>query len=294
MNSEVRLVVDAGCELGEGPHWHAAEQALYWVDILGRRIHRWRAAEAEHDVFDVAARPSALAERADGRLMVASDLGLARFDVPPGRLCPSDAIEPYRPYNRSNDGKVGPDGAFWVGTMAEDGVGTSGALYRVSAAGITRVLDGIGIPNTLAWAPDGRTLYFADSAKATIWQMPFDPATGAVGERGVFVEVKDGASPDGSAMDVDGCLWNAQWDGARVVRYTPAGRVDRVIELPVIRPTSCAFGGPDLRTLYITSARDGLTETELKRQPAGALLAVDVGVAGCPVPVFAGMTCGAG
>ena len=288
-----RLVVDAGCALGEGPHWHAAEQALYWVDIELKRVHRWHPGAARHDIWALPVRPSALAETATGFAVATAD-GLARFDPRSGLLEPGPAIEPDRPGNRSNDGKVGPDGAFWVGTMAAGGEGTSGALYRITADGITRALDGIGIANTLAWAPDGRAFYLADSAKGVIWRMAFDPRDGRLGERAVFVEVTDGPEPDGSAMDVEGGLWNAQWDGARVVRYAADGRVDRVIDLPVSRPTSCAFGGPDRRTLYITSARQGLSEMELARQPAGAVFALDVGIAGCPVPALAKMPFGLG
>lgn len=287
-SSEVTCVVDAACELAEGPHWHRAEGALYWVDINGRRIHRWRPGPlGEHSAWDLPVMPTALAQIGDSRrFRVATDAGLGLFDAQTGAFELGEAIEADRPQNRSNDGKVGPDKHFWVGSMHRSAAERSGALYRIGHEGIAdRVLDGIGISNTVAWSPDGELMYFADSLRSVIWRMPFEPTTGAVGERELFVELTDGASPDGSATDVDGCLWNAQWDGARVVRYAPDGRIDRVITLPVSRPTSCAFGGPDGKTLYITSAREGLDATQVARQPlAGGVFAIDVGVAGCAVP----------
>lgn len=280
-------VVDAACELGEGPHWHSAEGALYWVDINRCQVHRWRPGPlGEHAAWTAPAMPSALAQIGDaGRFMVATDAGLARFDAKAGVFEVGPPFEADRPQNRSNDGKVGPDGHFWVGTMHRRASDATGALYRIAPDGTShRALDGIGIANTLAWSPDGRVMYFADSLRGVIWRMAFDARTGGIGAREVFVELTDGASPDGSATDVEGCLWNAQWDGARVVRYTPAGAVDRVVELPVSRPTSCAFGGPDGTTLFITSAREGLSPAEIAGQPlAGGVFAIDVGVAGCPV-----------
>ena len=147
------------------------------------------------------------------------------------------------------------------------------------------MIDGISIPNSLAWSPDGRTMYFADSLCHTIYAFAFTPETGDVGTRRVFAETAAPAFPDGSAMDCEGCLWNAEFFGGRVVRYAPDGRVDRVITCPLDRPTCCAFGGPDLRTLFITSTCQNMAAAERAAQPlAGALFAIDVDVQGLPEP----------
>jgi sugar lactone lactonase YvrE len=167
----------------------------------------------------------------------------------------------------------------------------AGALYRTDPGGRwQRMVDGITVPNSLAWSPDDRTMYFADTPHRVIWAYPFDAETGALGARRPFAEVPEGAGyPDGSTVDADGCLWNAHFDGWRLTRYAPDGRVDRVVPLPVQRPTSCAFGGPGLGVLYVTSARARLTEAELARGPlAGGLLALEPGPRGLPEPRFAG------
>ena len=280
-----------GCRLGEGPVWSAGEGALYWLDILGRRLLRRAPTDNETHQWHLPVRVSALAVRPAGPLLMACEDGRADFDVGGGGLGPRRPLEPDLPDNRSNDGGCDRRGRFFVGTMDDRERADTGALYQVGPDGATRqLLSGVGISNTLAWSPDDRTFYFADSRAQVIWAFDYDIEAGAISRRRVFVSLA-GTSlyPDGSTVDAEGYLWNCQWDGWRVVRYAPDGAVDRVVELPVQRPTSCAFGGPGLRTLYVTSARVGLDDAAREAQPwAGDLLAFEPGVAGLQDPSFAG------
>jgi L-arabinonolactonase len=172
--------------------------------------------------------------------------------------------------------------------MAMERGGPPGRLYRLDGRGMTTVLAGLTTPNSLCWSPDGTTMYFSDSPKRVIWAFPYDPATGEIGERRVFTEIEAPMVADGGTVDSEGFLWSANYHGWRVTRFAPDGKVDRVVELPAAQITCCAFGGPDLSTLFITSATQNLDPEALARQPmAGALLAVDVGVAGLPETPFA-------
>ncbi|HYC05022.1 MAG TPA: SMP-30/gluconolactonase/LRE family protein [Azospirillaceae bacterium] len=274
------------CLLGEGPLWDPEAGRLYWFDIKGSRLH-WLAPDREEvGTLELQARCSAAA-LTEGGLIVASDRGIGLLDPGRRKLDIRLELEPDLPGNRSNDGKADPWGNFWVGTMDDAEAQASGALYRVTPDWTAeRVLEGLRIPNTLAWSPDGATMIFADSGEATLYAFDLAPASGRLSNRRVFA-VGDGGTPDGSAMDEEGFLWNAQWGGARVVRYAPDGSIDRVVPLPVDNPTSCAFGGDDLGTLYVTSARVGLSERELARQPlAGGVFAFQPGVRGLPVGRF--------
>ena len=191
---------------------------------------------------------------------------------------------------RCNDGKCDRQGRFWVGTMGDMRRTPRGHLYRLDPqAGLRRVLDGLTIPNGLCWSPDGRTMYFTDSPTRLIWAFPYDPATGTPGERRVFAQVDGSGVADGATVDAEGCLWSARHGGGRVTRYTPDGRIDREIALPVSQPSCCAFGGPDLGTLFVTTARNGLSADDLAKQPlAGAVLALEPGVRGLAEPRYAG------
>ena len=280
--------------LGEGPFWDAATQALWWVDIVGRRVQRLDES-GEVRAWATPGFPSAAVPCASGGLVVATPDGIHRLDLGSGLTTPFARPDP-NPANRSNECRVDPQGRLWLGTMAnnlaDDGSpvplgGVSGGLFRVEPDGrSTAVLGDIGIANTLVWSPDGATLYFADSLKRVIWAFPFEARTGELGERRVFV-APDAApgEPDGSAMDADGYLWNARWGAGVVARFAPDGRLDRVVELPASQPSCPAFGGEDLRTLYVTSARQGL---DAPGEADGALFVLEPGVAGLPTPRFAG------
>ena len=288
--SDVMCVVRRDCLLGEGPCWDERGGTLYWVDIKGYAIESFCPSTSTHRRFKLDAQPSGIATRRDGTLIVACDRGCALFDPSSGTLHGKWSIEEDRIENRCNDAKADSMGRFWVGTMHDGEKEDTGALYCISADRSARcMLDNVGISNTLAWSPDDTTFYFADSRIQTIFAFNFDKKTGQISNRRIFATtLGQSMAPDGSAMDGEGYLWNAQWGGSRVVRYAPDGQIDRIITLPVSQPTSCAFGGPGLSTLYITSARAGLDAGQLAREPlAGSIFALDAGVAGLPVHDFA-------
>jgi L-arabinonolactonase len=216
--------------------------------------------------------------------------GISFYDPASGALRQVAAPHAGAAHLRFNDGKCDRQGRFWVGTMNDDTRAPHGTLYRLDPdLACTSVLTDIDIPNSLCWSPDGATMYFSDSPLHTMSAYPFDSATGTLGARRIFAQVEPPAVPDGATVDAEGFVWCAHWGGWRVVRTAPDGRVDRVIELPVAHPTSCAFGGPDLATLFVTSARQPLDAAGRAAQPlAGAVMALDVGTRGLVEPRFAG------
>jgi sugar lactone lactonase YvrE len=280
----INCVVESADKLGEGPCWSAAEGRLYWFDIKQAKLN-WHAPQGGgFGRYDLPMRASAAAPRAGGGLLLATERGLAFFDPRSGK---TDLRQPMDlgPGFRSNDGVLLGDGCFWWSTMDDDGGKRPGVIYRTCPDGFTKpVIEGIHIANSTAMSPDGKRLYLADSAKRTIWT--YDTAD--LSRREVFAKVERGG-PDGSAMDAEGFLWNAEWGAWRVVRYAPDGRIDRVIEMPVAQPSCCCFGGPDRATLYITSAWEDLSDEARAKQPlAGNLFACEPGVKGLPLPAFEG------
>lgn len=281
---EVRRVAKSDDRLGEGPCWSPTEGRLYWFDIRRKRLNWREPATGLQGVFRLPMRASAAAPRAQGGLILATESGLASFDPASGRV---EMIQPMDlgPGFRSNDGVLLGDGCFWWSSMDDDGGRRPGTIFRTRPDGVTEsVIEGVHIANSLAMNPDGRRLYFADSRERTIWTCD----TTDLSRREVFAQVADG-DPDGSCIDADGYLWNAQWGAWRLVRYAPDGRVDRVVKVPVQQPSCCMFGGPELATLYVTSAWDGLSTEDRAQQPlAGALFALEPGVKGLALPLFAG------
>jgi sugar lactone lactonase YvrE len=291
MNAKAVCVVDAKNKLGEVPVWDIVEQALYWVDIEGALLQRFHPGSGEVRKWRMPERICAFAVRERGGLVVALASGFAFFDPESGAVERLAAPEAHLPGNRMNDGKCDRRGRFWAGTMDDSLARSTAALYRLDPDLSCRQMEtGVGISNSLAWSPDNRTFYFADSLIKTIFAYDFDLDSGAIRGRRVFADCSGQlGSPDGSTVDVEGYLWNAQWGAWKLVRYAPNGRVDREVQLPVQMLTSCAFGGPDLSTLYVTSAVWDLDIGSLKSQPeAGGLFALDVGVRGLPEPRFAG------
>ena len=296
----VDCIVDCRSKLGEGAFWCPQERAVYWLDVpLPSLLHRYVPRTGRHDSWPMPEMISAMAKRADGSLLVASQRGINTFHHRTGELRPVVRPERDKPANRSNDGAPDAGGRFWIGTMqnniAPDGsdlplTGAQGALWRIDPDfGATRMADQIAIPNGIAWSPDHTTLYLVDSAIQTIFAYDFDLAGGAIANRRVLSDVKDLGYPDGSAVDAEGYIWNARWDGSAVVRIAPDGRIDRVVPIPAERVTSCAFGGDDLATLYVTTSRLNVGAKSLARHPQqGGLFAFTPGVTGLPRPHFAG------
>jgi sugar lactone lactonase YvrE len=282
-------VLDVKASLGESPLWSVAEQVLYWVDINAPALNRFDPATGENVAMPMPESIGCVALRQPHGFVVALRAGvwLARHD---GTLETKLADAPYDPAShRFNDGRCDRQGRFWAGTMSDVRRDPVGTLYRLDPdLSCTPLRNAIIIPNSLAWSPDGRTMYFADTNRHTIWAWDYDPASGAATGERVFADTGAGR-PDGSCVDADGCLWNAEYGAARIVRYTPGGKVDRTIELPVANPTCCCFGGAQLDELFITSARQWLSATDLARQPlAGSVFALRPGVHGLPESRFRG------
>ncbi len=282
--------------LGEGPFWHGAAQALYWVDIVSRRISRLAADGGVTDWLMPEPVSAAIPTR-DDRLVVALASRLVFLDPASGALTDFCAPDAAFPGNRANEARCDPQGRLWLGTMGNN-IGPDGAaiplpgyvgnLYCITPQGqVTRWAEGVGVSNTLGWSPDGGTLYFADSERLCLYAYDFDGSAGTLSHKRVFAEAFGPGFPDGSSVDAEGCIWNARWEGQCLIRLRPDGSVDRKIDMPMRRPTSCCFGGPDLKTLYITSAYHGMTDAERAADPlSGALLAMSVDVPGLPLPVF--------
>ena len=291
---EVRVAVAAAALLGESPVWHPIERALYYCDIPGHQLQRFDPASGDlaHWSFDTDV--ASLAPMFGGALLLAMRDGLWRFDPLTGartRL----AEPPYEPATeRFNDGKCDPQGRFWVGTIYEPRDPPLAALYRWSRGALSKQRDGIAVSNGLAWSPNGRTMYWSDTKAHTVCAFDFDPASGTLANRRVFAsfplrepgQALDayGGRPDGAAVDVEGCYWVAMFEGQRLLRLSPEGAVVREVRLPVRCPTMPCFGGPELKTIYITTARQNRPAAELAEQPwAGCVLSIDVDVPGLPV-----------
>ncbi|OOG58502.1 gluconolaconase [Rhodanobacter sp. B05] len=293
---QARAVLAAGNQLGEGVLWCARAQALYWTDIPAATL--WR-----YTPHDGSTRQWALPERlasfalceADGWLLLGLASQLAFFHMESGELQPIVAVEAGLP-TRLNDGVCDRQGRFVFGTLHEPLQGESqrpvGGFYRLNAdLALERLpLPTVAISNSLAFSPDGATLYYCDSPTRRIQCCDYH-ADGSVGAARTFVDLAGiEGEPDGSTVDAEGGLWNAQWGMSRVVRYRPDGSEDTVVHVPTRQPTRAAFGGPALDTLYITSAREGLSADRLREEPlAGALFAVTAGVRGISEARFAGV-----
>ena len=286
----VRSFANTRDVLGETPVWSPREQALYWVDVRRPAVHRCAAATGEVRTWSMPELVGSIALCADGTVLAALRSSIQRFDPATERLTPFASPESGNPQMRLNDGRCDRRGRFWVGSMNDVTRGPEGALYRVEPSGeCVPVIHGIFVPNSLSWSLDERTMYFAGPEMRTLFAYDFEPAAGTMSRRRPFAEYEAPAVPDGATVDAEGFLWCAAYEGWRITRYAPDGRIDRVVDLPVQCPTSLAFGGPDLATLFVTTARQRISEEALARQPlAGAVLALDVGVAGVAEPVFIG------
>ena len=293
--TDVKLVL-AACEVvGESAIWDDQRGRLVWVDIIGRRIHAFAPHTGRHNIWPVSGRPTSIGLRADGGAILGMERHLCLWDWW-GQPTEVIEVEPHQPANRLNEGAVGPDGAFWVGTMLNnindddsprDISAATGSIYRYTAKGLQHVChDSFGITNTVAF-PTTDQLLTADTLTNTIYSYHIGPTGQLSGRKPVFSGFSRGL-PDGSCLDAQGRLWTARVaGGACLTCITPDGRLQQVVDLPCTWPTSCAFGGADLGTLYVTSARFTMSADHLAANPhEGGLFAVDVGVKGKPAHRF--------
>jgi sugar lactone lactonase YvrE len=285
--SDVEHLLAAHSELGEGALWSEDEQLLYWVDIRGKRYSRFNPISGTHEDIVVGTPIGVLALRSSGGLIMAVKEGFAYWNPQTQKLSYVARPEGHAPYMRFNDGAVDPGGRFWAGSMsdADDGERPEGVLYRYDPDGSLHIMEtGLHTPNGIGWSPDNRIMYFTDSDVFTIYAYDFDVTTGNITNRRVFVQSPDeGWVPDGLTVDSEGYVWSACWDGAKIIRYAPDGTIERVVQVPALRVTSCVFGGPNLDTLYITSAWTGLSEQQKEQYPlSGDLFRLKTNVRGQP------------
>jgi sugar lactone lactonase YvrE len=291
MQSPLECVLDVKASLGEGPVWSVDEQVLYWVDINAPALNRFDPATGINAAWPMPQSIGSFVLRASGGFVAAMRDGfwlVSRDGRPLRRIVGA----PYDPaHHRFNDGRADPQGRFWAGSMNEKRDANTACLYRLDPnLELAAMIPGVMISNGLAWSPDARTMYHSDTPARTVWAWDFDAATGAIANRRVFARFDgDKDRPDGAAVDREGCYWSAFYGAGKVVRLSPAG--ERLAEYPLaaMAPTMCAFGGPDLKTLFVTSARQRRDAEELERLPqSGGIFAMRVDVPGLPEPKFAG------
>ncbi|MEN0105204.1 MAG: SMP-30/gluconolactonase/LRE family protein [Pseudomonas sp.] len=289
---DAELIVDARNATGESPVWSVAEQALYWVDIPAQRLHRWRASDGQTQSWQTPEMLACIARADDGSWLAGMQSGLFRLSAKEnGSLASSPlvTVKHAHPAMRFNDGRCDRQGRFWAGTMLLDMAAGApvGALYRYSGGEVSLQLTDLIVPNGLGFSPDGRTMYLSDSHPAVqkIWAFDYDTDTGTPHNRRLFVDMNQHLGrPDGAAVDADGCYWICGNDAGLVHRFTPQGKLDRSLAVPVKKPAMCAFGGAGLDTLFVTSIRPG---GDLSDQPlAGGVFALQPGVKGLEEPFF--------
>jgi sugar lactone lactonase YvrE len=285
------LLFDGHAILAEGPVYSAADHALLWIDIESHLIHRLELTSRDKAEMNVGQAVGAVVLRAGGGLAIALRDGFAVTDRWGGAPTLIASPEKDKPENRMNDGKCDRAGRFWAGTMAFQATPGAGALYRLDPDHSARtMLTGVTISNGLAWSLDDKEMYYIDTPLARVDVFDFDAPSGAIHNRRTLFEVpKENGAPDGMTIDAEGCLWVAHWGGGAVRRYTPKGVVDRTIEVPASKVTSCTFGGGDLSDLYITTASIGLSAEQKSEQPhAGGIFVARTGVKGTSGYLFKG------
>mgnify|MGYP005754804751 CR=1 FL=1 len=285
------LELDAKAILGEGALWHPTAQLLNWIDIEGKALHLYNPENGNDNVLDVGARIGTVVPVADGGALVALQNGIFYIDTDTGKLTfLTDPIG--REDIRFNDGKCDPAGRFWVGTMALDKRTGGADLYMLDLQGnVHHKLANLTISNGIVWSLDKRTMYFTDTPTQQVKAFDYDNETGTICNERVIIEIpEEVGAPDGMTLDAEGNLWVALHGGGAVAKYNPTtGEQLQKVKVPVPKTTSCAFGGKNLDTLYITTARDGLIEDELKEYPgSGGIFAVKPGVRGLKASFYRG------
>lgn len=289
MTDTAELLVDCRCELGEGPLWNPLVQRLFWFDILNSTL---LSADAnghlvDRFIFDDYVSAAALVDK--DHLAIAGGSGLTLLDLTTNDRKPLLDLEADVPANRSNDARVHPSGAFWVGTMGRHAEADAGALYHIRRGHVSALHRPLTIPNTICFSPDGRLAYFSDTIRNTVFRWQTDPDTGMpIGDPEVWLTLSgDEGHPDGAIIDAEGFMWMARWGGSRVVRHAPDGRVVREIAVPTAQVSCPALGGPNGTTLFLTTAREHMTQAQLEADPlAGSLFAIEVEVPGQVEPLF--------
>lgn len=292
--TDIECVVDAKAQLGESTYWDPASEYLWWIDIYAKAIHRFDPLTRHTETFIAPEYLGCIAVREKGGLVLTMASGFHFFDPASGHFERIVDPEADIPDNRFNDGKTDRQGRFWSGSMFEapgKPVVKNASLYRMDTdLSVHKVAGGFGCSNGLAWSPDSRTLYYTDSHGPVVWAWDFDPATGEVENQRPFFDLSEmGGVVDGSTVDAEGCYWATIPFKGKVLRYDPAGKLMRTIEMPTDLPTCCEFGGRDLDVLYVTTAIYNRTPEQLagQRNPGG-LFAIDVGVKGLPLVPFRG------
>jgi sugar lactone lactonase YvrE len=283
MKVAVDCVVRGPDELGECTVWDERERLLWWVDIRAPALKSYNPANGVVAVLALREVIGSFGLTRVGGMVAGMKSGLYLLDPHSGALDLLAAPEQNLPQNRFNDGRCDRAGRFWAGTMTDGPRAPAGSLYRLDPDGsCARMQSHIHIPNSIAWSPDDRIMYFADTHVSLLWAYDYDLAHGPLRNERVFADCTNRPGrPDGSCVDAEGCLWNAEYGGGRVVRYRADGRIDQVIELPVSNVTCCCFGGEKLDTLYISTARQKMNAEQLAREPlAGALFACRPGAQG--------------
>jgi sugar lactone lactonase YvrE len=291
--SDIECVLRIDATVGESPVWSVREQVLYWVDIVGQKLHRYHPDKGTNETFDLPQEVTCVALRERGGLVLTLRQNFAFYDPATGRLEMLMNPEQDKPKNRFNDGKVDRQGRFWAGSMNDvEWSAPSGSLYRLNPDDTLTWIEGdVACANGLGWSPDNRVFYFGESFRYAIFAYDFDALTGQISNRRLFASIdhSKGAFPDGLTVDRDGCVWSVHNVLGQIVRHDPTGKVIAVIDMPVPQPTSVMFGGEKLDTLYITSSRQNMTEAQLAEAPlSGSLFAVRPGVVGLPEPYFVG------
>lgn len=289
--SEPRLLLDAKADLGEGPLWSSRDQALYWTDIKVRKLNRYRLADGATASWDMPDTIGwAVERRGKPGFVVGLAHAVAELTLDPFKLTQRCDLETSLLGNRLNDAKVDPKGRVWFGTMDNTEKQHSGAFYRLDPDfSVHRVDKDYICANGPTFSPDGAIVYHTDSSMREIYRFDVQP-DGSLANKRVFARFSEEEGyPDGMTTDRDGWLWVAHWGGWRITRFRPDGTRDRVVRMPVSQVTSCTFGGDRLDRMFVTSARIGLSETQLAREPlAGGLFEIDPGVTGLPTQQFAG------
>ncbi len=291
MNKTANIVANTPkATLGEGSIWHPTEGVLYWIDITGCKLYRYNVKSGENTSFDTGSMiGTVVPSTGNYSVIIATEAGLqgVTSEGKTELLTSYPSNEPE--HNRFNDGKCDPAGRFWVGTMSKKETKGVGNLYCFDGKELSLKVSGVSISNGIVWTADAKTMYYIDTPEMVVFAFDFDNSTGEISNRRIVIEIPEGAGyPDGMTIDSEGMLWIAMWNGAAVIRFDPStGKMIEKIEVPALNVTSCAFGGNNLDTLFITTAKEGVTEEQLKQYPlSGSLFSVKPGIKGVAAYAF--------